>query len=146
MSTLPVAEVEGLEIWPETCDSGWVAARAGHWADNAAEMPADGVVIAKEGLPPREQTQAYQGEEVASYAQRKRFGCGTSTSTCRSLRRSRPGQGSDHHCHSGHNSEGIGTLPASQRQSRYRAAGDGLVAVRRANGMPTSRQRPVWRM
>ena len=42
-------------------------ARARYWAEKAAKMPADGVVIAKEAFRLVEQTQAYQGEEVASY-------------------------------------------------------------------------------
>jgi enoyl-CoA hydratase len=40
---------------------------ARYWAEKAAKMPADGVVIAKEALRLMEQTQAYHGEEVASY-------------------------------------------------------------------------------
>jgi enoyl-CoA hydratase len=44
-----------------------VAARARYWAAKAAKMPADGVVIAKEAFRLVEQSQAYQGEEVASY-------------------------------------------------------------------------------
>ena len=42
-------------------------ARARYWAEKAAKMPADGVVIAKEAFRLVEQSQAYQGEEVASY-------------------------------------------------------------------------------
>ena len=38
-----------------------------YWAEKAAKMPADGVVIAKEAFRLVEQSQAYQGEEVASY-------------------------------------------------------------------------------
>ena len=44
-----------------------VTARARYWAEKAAKMPADGVVIAKEAFRLVEQSQAYQGEEVASY-------------------------------------------------------------------------------
>ena len=44
-----------------------VPARARYWAEKAAKMPADGVVIAKEAFRLVEQSQAYQGEEVASY-------------------------------------------------------------------------------
>ena len=43
------------------------ACRARYWAEKAAKMPADGVVIAKEAFRLVEQSQAYQGEEVASY-------------------------------------------------------------------------------
>jgi enoyl-CoA hydratase len=59
--------VENLGIFTETCDPGQVAARARFWAEKAAKMPADGVVIAKEAFRLVEQSQAYQGEEVASY-------------------------------------------------------------------------------
>jgi len=59
--------VENLGIFTETCDPGHVAARARYWAEKAAKMPADGVVIAKEAFRLVEQSQAYQGEEVASY-------------------------------------------------------------------------------
>jgi enoyl-CoA hydratase/carnithine racemase len=60
-------EVEHLGIFTETCDVGQAQARARYWAEKAAKMPADGVVIAKEAFRLVEQTQAYQGEEVASY-------------------------------------------------------------------------------
>jgi enoyl-CoA hydratase len=59
--------VENLGIFTETCDPGQVAVRARYWAEKAAKMPADGVVIAKEAFRLVEQSQAYQGEEVASY-------------------------------------------------------------------------------
>jgi enoyl-CoA hydratase len=64
---IEAGEVEGLGIFTETSDSGSVGARARYWAEKAAKMPADGVVIAKEAFRLVEQTQAYQGEEVASY-------------------------------------------------------------------------------
>ncbi|WP_036358004.1 enoyl-CoA hydratase/isomerase family protein [Mycobacterium asiaticum] len=54
-------------IFTETCDPGSVTARARYWAEKAAKMPADGIVIAKEAFRLVEQSQAYQGEEVASY-------------------------------------------------------------------------------
>lgn len=60
-------ELEHLGIFTDTCDSGSVTARARYWAEKAAKMPADGVVIAKEAFRLVEQSQAYQGEEVASY-------------------------------------------------------------------------------
>ena len=59
--------VEHLGIFTETCEASSVAARARYWAEKAAKMPADGVVIAKEAFRLVEQSQAYQGEEVASY-------------------------------------------------------------------------------
>ena len=64
---IDAAAVENLGIFTETCDPSQVAARARYWAEKAAKMPADGVVIAKEAFRLVEQSQAYQGEEVASY-------------------------------------------------------------------------------
>ena len=58
---------EHLGIFTETCSAEAVTARARYWAEKAAKMPADGVVIAKEAFRLVEQSQAYQGEEVASY-------------------------------------------------------------------------------
>ena len=60
-------EVEHLGVFTETCEPEKVTARARYWAEKAAKMPADGVVIAKEAFRLVEQSQAYQGEEVASY-------------------------------------------------------------------------------
>jgi enoyl-CoA hydratase len=59
--------IEHLGIFTETCEPATVPARARYWAEKAAKMPADGVVIAKEAFRLVEQSQAYQGEEVASY-------------------------------------------------------------------------------
>ena len=59
--------VEHLGVFTDTCEPAKVAARARYWAQKAAKMPADGVVIAKEAFRLVEQSQAYQGEEVASY-------------------------------------------------------------------------------
>jgi enoyl-CoA hydratase len=59
--------IEHLGIFTDTCDPALVAARARYWAEKAAKMPADGVVIAKEAFRLVEQSQAYQGAEVASY-------------------------------------------------------------------------------
>ena len=59
--------IEHLGVFTETCDADAVPARARYWAEKAAKMPADGVVIAKEAFRLVEQSQAYQGEEVASY-------------------------------------------------------------------------------
>lgn len=59
--------VEHLGVFTDTCEPDKVAARARYWAEKAAKMPADGIVIAKEAFRLVEQSQAYQGEEVASY-------------------------------------------------------------------------------
>lgn len=59
--------IEHLGVFTETCAPTAVTARARYWAEKAAKMPADGVVIAKEAFRLVEQSQAYQGEEVASY-------------------------------------------------------------------------------
>jgi enoyl-CoA hydratase len=56
-----------LGVFTDTCEPAKVAARARYWAQKAAKMPADGVVIAKEAFRLVEQSQAYAGEEVASY-------------------------------------------------------------------------------
>ncbi|MCA2241181.1 enoyl-CoA hydratase/isomerase family protein [Mycobacterium sp. WUMAC-067] len=64
---IEAGEVEHLGIFTDTCDPGAVTARARYWAEKAAKMPADGVVIAKEAFRLVEQSQVYQGEEVASY-------------------------------------------------------------------------------
>jgi len=64
---IEAAAVEHLGIFTETCDPGQAGPRARYWAEKAAKMPADGVVIAKEAFRLVEQSQAYQGEEVASY-------------------------------------------------------------------------------
>lgn len=59
--------IEHLGIFTDTCDPDHVTARARYWAEKAAKMPADGVVIAKAAFRLVEQSQAYNGEEVASY-------------------------------------------------------------------------------
>lgn len=64
---IAAGDVEHLGVFTETCDAASVTARARYWAEKAARMPADGVVIAKEAFRLVEQSQAYQGEEVASY-------------------------------------------------------------------------------
>lgn len=64
---IEAGELAHLGIFTDTCDPGAVTARARYWAEKAAKMPADGVVIAKEAFRLVEQSQAYQGEEVASY-------------------------------------------------------------------------------
>ncbi|MBU9764285.1 enoyl-CoA hydratase/isomerase family protein [Mycobacterium sp. TNTM28] len=64
---IEAGSVEHLGVFTETCDADQLAARARYWAQKASKMPADGVVIAKEAFRLVEQSQAYQGEEVASY-------------------------------------------------------------------------------
>jgi len=64
---ITAGDVEHLGVFTDTCDAESVTARARYWAEKAAKMPADGVVIAKEAFRLVEQSQAYQGEEVASY-------------------------------------------------------------------------------
>lgn len=64
---ITAGDVEHLGVFTDTCDAGSVTARARYWAEKTARMPADGVVIAKEAFRLVEQSQAYQGEEVASY-------------------------------------------------------------------------------
>lgn len=64
---ITAGDVEHLGVFTDTCDVDKVTARARYWAEKAAKMPADGVVIAKEAFRLVEQSQAYQGEEVASY-------------------------------------------------------------------------------
>ncbi|WP_197378741.1 enoyl-CoA hydratase/isomerase family protein [Mycolicibacterium mengxianglii] len=64
---IEAGSIEHLGIFTETCAPESVTARARFWAEKAAKMPADGVVIAKEAFRLVEQSQAYQGEEVASY-------------------------------------------------------------------------------
>lgn len=59
--------IEHLGVFTDTCDAESVRARARYWAEKAAKMPADGIVIAKEAFRLVEQSQVYQGEEVASY-------------------------------------------------------------------------------
>ena len=64
---IEAGDVEHLGVFTDTCEPAAVEARARYWAAKAAKMPADGVVIAKEAFRLVEQSQAYQGEEVASY-------------------------------------------------------------------------------
>ena len=64
---MEAGSIEHLGIFTDTCDAAQVQARAQYWALKAAKMPADGVVIAKEAFRLVEQSQVYQGEEVASY-------------------------------------------------------------------------------
>jgi enoyl-CoA hydratase len=64
---IEAGEVEHLGVFTETAEPSAVTARARYWAEKVAKMPADGIVIAKEAFRLVEQSQAYQGEEVASY-------------------------------------------------------------------------------
>jgi enoyl-CoA hydratase len=64
---IEAGRIEHLGVFTDTCDPTKVTARASYWAEKAAKMPADGVVIAKEAFRLVEQSQVYQGEEVASY-------------------------------------------------------------------------------
>ena len=59
--------LEHLGLFTEVVADDDVEARALWWAEKAAKMPADGIVLAKEAFRLVEQLQAYQGEEVASY-------------------------------------------------------------------------------
>ena len=63
--TIAAATVEHLGVFTEVVDDADVATRAAWWAEKAAKMPADGIVMAKEAFRLVEQLQAYQGEEVA---------------------------------------------------------------------------------
>jgi enoyl-CoA hydratase len=65
--TVQAGTLEHLGIFTEVTDDDKVEARASWWAQKAARMPADGIVIAKEAFRLVEQLQGYQGEEVASY-------------------------------------------------------------------------------
>jgi enoyl-CoA hydratase len=64
---IEAAELAHLSIFTEVVDDDAVEARAAWWAEKAARMPADGIVMAKEAFRLVEQMQGYQGEEVASY-------------------------------------------------------------------------------
>lgn len=64
---IEAGSIEHLGLFTETCAPEAVSVRARYWAEKTAKMPADGVVIAKEAFRLVEQSQAYQGEEVASY-------------------------------------------------------------------------------
>ena len=65
--TVPAGDLAHLSVFTEVTDAGAVADRAAWWAQKAARMPADGIVMAKEAFRLVEQMQGYQGEEVASY-------------------------------------------------------------------------------
>jgi enoyl-CoA hydratase/carnithine racemase len=65
--TIPAGDLAHLSVFTEVTDADTVADRAAWWAQKAARMPADGIVMAKEAFRLVEQLQGYQGEEVASY-------------------------------------------------------------------------------
>lgn len=65
--TIAAQTIAHLPVFTEVVDDDAVAARAEWWAQKAARMPADGIVMAKEAFRLVESLQGYQGEEVASY-------------------------------------------------------------------------------
>jgi enoyl-CoA hydratase/carnithine racemase len=65
--TVRASELAHLGVFTEVVDDEDVEKRAAWWAEKVARMPADGIVMAKEAFRLVEQSQAYQGEEVASY-------------------------------------------------------------------------------
>jgi enoyl-CoA hydratase/carnithine racemase len=65
--TVEAGELAHLGVFTEVVEPATVEARATWWAEKAARMPADGIVMAKEAFRLVEQLQAYQGEEVLSY-------------------------------------------------------------------------------
>jgi len=64
--TIEAGDVAHLGVFTEVVEPGTVAARATWWAEKAARMPADGIVLAKEAFRLVEQLSAYQGEQVLS--------------------------------------------------------------------------------
>jgi enoyl-CoA hydratase len=64
--TIEAADVAHLGVFTEVVEPGTVEARAAWWAEKAARMPADGIVLAKEAFRLVEQLSVYQGEEVLS--------------------------------------------------------------------------------
>src|SRR3546814_548267 len=65
--SIEAGELDHLSVFTDIVDDDAVTAKADWWARKVARMPADGIVIAKEAFRLVEQTQAYQGEETASY-------------------------------------------------------------------------------
>lgn len=65
--TIDASEVAHLGVFTEVVDPDTVERRAQWWAEKAAKMPADGIVLAKEAFRLIEQLTAYQGEEALSY-------------------------------------------------------------------------------
>ncbi len=64
--TIEAREIGHLGIFTEVVDAATVADRTRWWAEKAARMPADGIVLAKEAFRLIEQLSTYQGEEVIS--------------------------------------------------------------------------------
>lgn len=65
--TIPAASVAHLGVFTEVVEPGTEGPRAAWWAEKAAKMPGDGIVLAKEAFRLVEQLQAYPGEEVLNY-------------------------------------------------------------------------------
>jgi enoyl-CoA hydratase/carnithine racemase len=65
--TIEAGEIAHLGVFTEVVAPAAVEGRAAWWAEKAARMPADGIVMAKEAFRLVEQLQAYSGEEVLSY-------------------------------------------------------------------------------
>lgn len=65
--TIPAGDVAHLGVFTEVVEPDAVTDRAAWWAEKAARMPADGIVLAKEAFRLVEQLQAYPGEEVLNY-------------------------------------------------------------------------------
>jgi enoyl-CoA hydratase len=65
--SIKAGEVAHLGVFTDVVEPGAVEARATWWAEKAARMPADGIVMAKEAFRLVEQLSAHQGEEVLSY-------------------------------------------------------------------------------
>jgi enoyl-CoA hydratase/carnithine racemase len=64
--TIEAGDVAHLGVFTEVVEPGTTEARATWWAEKAARMPADGIVLAKEAFRLVEQLSAYQGEQVLS--------------------------------------------------------------------------------
>ena len=64
--TMVADDLAHLGVFTEVVDDEMVGARATWFAEKAARMPADGIVLAKEAFRLIEQLQAYQGESVLS--------------------------------------------------------------------------------
>jgi enoyl-CoA hydratase/carnithine racemase len=65
--TVTAAQIDHLGVFTEVVAPEMVEPRASWWSENAARMPADGIVMAKEAFRLIEQLASYQGEEVLSY-------------------------------------------------------------------------------
>jgi enoyl-CoA hydratase/carnithine racemase len=65
--TVRASELAHLGVFTEVVARDAVTKRAAWWAEKAARMPADGIVMAKEAFRVVEQLQSYQGEEALSH-------------------------------------------------------------------------------